>query len=159
MRRGRRRQTSCVLVYWTIKYAAAKNLIRRRLKVLGGVARNRNSKPIIHGILEILFASDVPLGCLHRSVANQKLNLFQFASTAMAKPGACATEIVGRQIVYAGLSGAPLHCVPDYVGCHARFLSHSSLQNPPEYFPLTHSRMLEPDIEKVLAPRRYGYRS
>jgi hypothetical protein len=59
--------------------------------MLGGVARNRNSKPIIHGILELLFASDLPFRCLHRSVTKQKLDLFQFASTAMAKPGAGAT--------------------------------------------------------------------
>jgi hypothetical protein len=44
----------------------------------------RNSKSIIHRILKLLFASDVPLRCLHRSVAKQKLNLFEFASTAMA---------------------------------------------------------------------------
>jgi hypothetical protein len=36
-------------------------------------------------ILELLFASDVPLRCLDRSVAKEKLNLFQFASTTMVK--------------------------------------------------------------------------
>src|ERR1035438_4826822 len=38
----------------------------------GGVACNRNSKSIIHRILNLMFASDVPLRCLHRSVAKQK---------------------------------------------------------------------------------------
>ncbi len=60
-----------------------------------GVTCDRNSKPMIHRILKLLFASDVPLRCLHRSVAKQKLNLFEFASTTMAEPGASATKIVG----------------------------------------------------------------
>jgi hypothetical protein len=46
----------------------------------GSVACDRNSKSIIHRTLKLLFASDVPLRCLHGSVAKQKLNLFQFAS-------------------------------------------------------------------------------
>src|SRR5258706_8815559 len=86
-----------------------------------------------HRILKLLFASDVPLRGLHRSVAKEKLNLFQFASTTMAQARASAAKIVGGQITYAGLPGAPFHRVPDYVGCHARFLSHSPLQNTPEY--------------------------
>jgi hypothetical protein len=44
------------------------------MRVLGSVAGNRNSKAIIHVILKLLFASDVPFRCLHRSVAKQKLN-------------------------------------------------------------------------------------
>ena len=39
-------------------------------------------------------------------MAKQKLNLFQFASTTMAQPGAGAAKIVGGQIVYAGLVNA-----------------------------------------------------
>jgi hypothetical protein len=69
-------------------------------EISGGAARNRNSKPVIHSVLELLFASDVPLGCLHRSVARQKLNLFQFTSTTMAKPGAFAAKVVGRRIYH-----------------------------------------------------------
>ena len=80
--------------------------------------------------------------------AKEKLNLFQFAPTTMAQACASAAKVVGCQIAYAGLPGAPLHCVPDYVGCHASFLSYSPLQNPPECFSLTHSRMSEPGIEK-----------
>jgi hypothetical protein len=102
--------------------------------MLGGFALNRNSKPIIHGILELLFASDVPFRCLNRSVAKQKLNLFQLASTAMAKPGTRAAQVVGCQIVYAGLSGAPLHCVPDYACSHSSSVNNSALQNSSELF-------------------------
>jgi hypothetical protein len=60
------------------------------LQILGGVPRDRNSKSIIYGILELLFASDIPFRCLHRSVTKQKLNLFELASTAVAEPGARA---------------------------------------------------------------------
>jgi hypothetical protein len=63
-----------------------------------------------------------------------------------------ATKIVRRQIGYAGLSGAPLDRIPDYVGCHAGVLSPPLLRNPSEHFPLAHPRMPEPSIEKLLAP-------
>ena len=35
---------------------------------------------VVHCILKFLFAPEVTLSCLDRSVAEQKLNLFQFAS-------------------------------------------------------------------------------
>jgi hypothetical protein len=41
----------------------------------GGVVCDRNSKSIIHGILKLVFASDVPFRCLHRGAAKQKVNL------------------------------------------------------------------------------------
>jgi hypothetical protein len=72
--------------------------------------------------LKLLFASDVPFRGLHRSVAKEKLNLFQFASATMAQARASPAKIVGRQITYAGLSGAPLHGVPDDIGRHASSL-------------------------------------
>lgn len=108
-------------------------------EMLGGVARNRNSKPIIHGILELLFASDVPLRRLHRSVAKQQLNLFQLASTDMAKPGTCATQVVGRQI-----------------GSHASSANNSAFQDHSEYSSVADSRVPEPGIDKLLTPRRHG---
>jgi hypothetical protein len=86
------------------------------------VGCDRNSESIIHRILKLLFASDVPLRCLNRSVAKQKLNLFELASTTMAQASASAAQIVRCQIIYAGLSGAPLDSVPDYIGCYARWL-------------------------------------
>jgi hypothetical protein len=59
-------------------------------------------EPVIDRILQLLFASDVPLRCLHRSVAKQKLNLFQFASQAVAKAAASAAKVVRCHVVYAG---------------------------------------------------------
>jgi hypothetical protein len=68
-------------------------------------------------------------------VAKEKLNLFQFASTTMAQARASAAKIVGGQIAYAGLPGAPFHRVPDYVSCHASFLSHSPFKTRLNTFP------------------------
>jgi hypothetical protein len=55
-------------------------------------------------------------------VTKEKLNLLQFASTTMAQAGASAAKIVGREIIYAGLSSTPLHRVPDDIGGHASSL-------------------------------------
>lgn len=61
-------------------------------EMLGEAARNRDSKPIIDGILELLFASGVPFRCLHRSVPRQKLNLFQFNLHTHDKAGRMFNE-------------------------------------------------------------------
>ena len=52
--------------------------------------------------LKLLFASDVPLRGLHRSVPKEKLNLFHFASPTIAQARASVSKIVGCQISYAG---------------------------------------------------------
>jgi hypothetical protein len=92
-------------------------------------------------------------------MAEQKLNLFEFASTSMADVRATATKIVRCQIAYAGQLGATFDRIPDYVGCHPSVLSRSILQNPSEHFPIVHARMAEPDIYKSLAPVRHRHRS
>jgi hypothetical protein len=40
-------------------------------------------------------------------VAEKKLNLFEFASSAMAEAGASATKIVGCEMIKADLLGIP----------------------------------------------------
>jgi hypothetical protein len=92
-------------------------------------------------------------------MAEQKLNLFEFASTSMADARAAATKIVRCQIAYAGLLGATFDRIPDYVGSHPSILSRSILQNPSEHFPIVHARMAEPDIYKSFAPIRHRHRS
>ena len=63
-----------------IKDAIANSPNRLRLKLSSGLTCDRDSESIINCILKFLFAPDVALSCLDRSVAKQKLNLFQFAS-------------------------------------------------------------------------------
>jgi len=77
---------------------------------------------MVHRVLQLLIAADIPFRCLHRGVAKQKLNLFQFASGAVAQAGASAAEAMWCEMIYAGLFSAPLHCVPDHVCYDAREL-------------------------------------
>jgi hypothetical protein len=72
-----------------MKDATANGPERQRLAASGGVC-DRNSEPP-----EAFFASDVPLRCLQKSVAKERLNLLQFASTTMAQAGASAAKILG----------------------------------------------------------------
>ena len=63
-----------------IQDAIANSPDRLRLKLSNDLTCDRDPESVIHCILKFLFASDVALSCLDRSVAKQKLNLFQFAS-------------------------------------------------------------------------------
>lgn len=131
-----------------------------RIMALRDFACDRNSEAIIHRVLYLLFATDVSLRCLDRSVPKQKPNLFEFAAAIVTESGTgVATKIVRRQIGYAGLSGTPLDGIPDYVRCHASFLSISHFRNSSEHSPFAHARMPEPCIQELLGPRRYRHRS
>jgi hypothetical protein len=46
-------------------------------------------------------------------MAEQKLGLFEFASTSVAETRATATKIVGCQIAYAGTLGTTFDRIPD----------------------------------------------
>ena len=63
-----------------IKNAIANSPNRLCVKLSSGLTCDGDPESIIHCILKFLFAPYVTLSCLDRSVAKQKLNLFQFAS-------------------------------------------------------------------------------
>jgi hypothetical protein len=69
----------------------------------------------------------------------QKPDLFEFAAAIMAQSGTGATKIVRCQIGYAGRSSTPLDGIPDYVRCHAGFLSLSHFRNSPKYSPFAYT--------------------
>src|ERR1700744_3433341 len=68
---------------------------------------------IINRVLQFLFATDISLRCLDRSVPKQKPNLFEFAAAIVAESGAGATKVMGCQVGYACLPGASLDRIPD----------------------------------------------
>jgi hypothetical protein len=42
------------------------------------------SEIVVHGMAEFLLAAEIPLGCLNRCVAKEKLNLLKFSACEMA---------------------------------------------------------------------------
>ena len=62
------------------------------------VSRARfNSNLVVHGLSQSLFTTEIFLSGLHRDVAQQKLNLFQLAPGAMAKPSTRLSKVMGRE--------------------------------------------------------------
>jgi hypothetical protein len=59
-----------------------------RTSGLGGLRSRFNSDLVVDRLSQSLLAAEVFLSSLHRDVAQQKLNLFQFASGAMAETSA-----------------------------------------------------------------------
>jgi hypothetical protein len=53
--------------------------------------------PIIDGVVEALFASEISLGSLHRDMSQQELDLLQLASRLMTETCTCPTKVVRRQ--------------------------------------------------------------
>jgi hypothetical protein len=64
-------------------------------------------KPIVHSPAQVLLASDVAFCRLYGSMAEQELDLFQFASGGMAQAGA-------RPAIMPHAALSPLCRIPDY---------------------------------------------
>ena len=53
-----------------------------------------DADPVVYRVLQALLAAKVPLGPLDRDVAQQKLDLVQFASSIAAQAGTGPTEVM-----------------------------------------------------------------
>jgi hypothetical protein len=62
-------------------------------------------------------------------MAEEKLNLFEFASGTVAKTGASAAKVMGGQMFKADSFRISFHCVPNHLGCHASILPSAILCN------------------------------
>ena len=133
-----------------IKDAVASCSPTAKAAILRGLACDRDFEAVIDRVMQLLFAPDVSLGCLDRSMTKQEPNLFEFAAAIVAQPSTGATKVMGRQVSDSGLAGAPLDSVPDYVGRHATFLSLALLRNSSEYSPFIYAGTLEPCVQQLL---------
>src|ERR1022692_2035904 len=62
---------------------------------------------------KFLLAAQVTLGRLNRRVAEQKLDLFQFATRQVAQPRATAAQIVGAWVLDTSALRSTFHNMPD----------------------------------------------
>jgi hypothetical protein len=60
-----------------------------------------------------LRAAEVPLGCLHRDLAEEKLDLLQLAASGTAESSATSAPIMRRELAYAYIRRELLDEVPD----------------------------------------------
>ena len=67
-------------------------------------------------------------------MAEQELNLFEFASSAMTEAGTSATKIMGCEMVDADSLSVSFYRISDNVGCHTSVQLRSVFRNSPEYF-------------------------
>ena len=74
---------------------------------------------VVYRSLQTLLASEILLRRLHRDVAEQELNLLQFASGCMTKACTGPAEVVWRDFRQAELCGIFLYDMPDDLFCHA----------------------------------------
>jgi len=70
---------------------------------------HRNFQPIMHRILQLLFASDTPFLVWTKAWPSRNWICSQFPSRAVAQPGPSEAQVVWRQIGHANLTGTSLH--------------------------------------------------
>jgi hypothetical protein len=70
---------------------------------------------VIYGIFDLLLRAQITLCSLDRYVAEQELNLFEFAAGNMAQPGAGSSLIVRRNVLNADALREIPNDVPDHL--------------------------------------------
>src|SRR5271166_3255325 len=72
-------------------------------------------EPVVHRMTQILLAAEIPLGGLDRDMAEQELNLFQFAAVAVAQLGAGSAKVMRGHMLQPYAAAVSIHHVPDNV--------------------------------------------
>jgi hypothetical protein len=112
---------------------------------------------IIDCFLELLPAPDVSFRRLHGRVTEKKLNLFEFASRAMAEPSTGTTKVMGREMVHADPLGILFYDCPNNIRRHSTTQFGPIFPDSPEYQTVSHSGTAKPIINQSLAPLRNGH--
>jgi hypothetical protein len=84
---------------------------------------------------------------LDGGVTEQKLNLFEFASSAVAEPSAGTAKIMRRQVIHSDPLGISLYCVPNNVRSDPMTQFGPVSPDFPEYQPFSHSGGTKPTID------------
>ena len=76
--------------------------------------RNLQLQPhlVVDGVLQPLFAAEVSLRGLNRSVSEKELYLLQFTASKVAQPGASPPQIMGCKFLNARTLRSSFHNVP-----------------------------------------------
>jgi hypothetical protein len=92
-------------------------------------------------------------------VTKQELNLFEFASSAVAEPSAGTTKVMRRKVIHSYQLGISLYCCPNNIRGDPTTQFGFISPNSPEYQPFSHPRNTKPTIDQSLTPTRNGHRS
>jgi hypothetical protein len=114
---------------------------------------------IINRFLELLPAPDVSFRRLYGRVTEKKLNLFEFASRAMAEPSTGTTKIMRCKVVHADPLCILLYDGPNNIRRDSTTQFGFIFPDSPEYETFSYSRTAKPTINQGLAPIRNGHRS
>jgi hypothetical protein len=70
---------------------------------------------VVYWMSKILFTAEIVLCGLHRSMAQQELNLFQFTTAIMAQLRACSPQIMRSNVLQSRFLAAGSDHVPDNI--------------------------------------------
>lgn len=125
---------------------------RRRLRRIG-----LNAQMIVDRLLQLLLAAEVTLRGLNRYVAEQKLDLFEFAATEMTQSSAGSPEIMRGNVLDPSPSRRCLNHLPNHLGGHAATAHAATLVDGAEYSSPANPRCLPPIVKPRFDPSGHRY--
>jgi hypothetical protein len=84
---------------------------------------------------------------LDGGVTKQELNLFEFASSAVAEPSAGTAKVMGRQVIHSDPLGISLYCCPNNIRSDSTTQFGPVSPDSPEYQPFSHSGGTKPAVD------------
>jgi hypothetical protein len=69
------------------------------LTIFSGGCERSQGKPIVHRVSDVLLATQVALGRLHRGVTEQELNLLKLTATGVTQLRACPSQVMRSDMV------------------------------------------------------------
>jgi hypothetical protein len=80
-------------------------------------------------------------------VTEQELNLFEFATSAVAEAGTGTTKVMRRQVIHTDPLGISLDCCPNNIRGDPTTQLGPVSPDPPEYQALSKSRRAKPTVD------------
>jgi hypothetical protein len=108
---------------------------------------------------ELLFAPEVPLRRLDGDVAEEKLDLLEFATGQVAQPRARAAKVVRGQLLDAGVRGGRPDDIPEHLRRHPVAPDSAGLVDRAEYGAAGNGGGFRPCIDGGLDPLWDWHRS
>ena len=116
-----------------------------------------DAEPIVHGASELLLASEIPLRRLDGDVAEEELDLLEFATGQVAQPAHVRRRSCGASFSMPACAAAGPDDIPQHLRLHPVAPDPAGLVDGPKDAPLGDGGGRRPSIDRGLDPLRDGH--
>jgi len=118
-----------------------------------------NSDLVVHCFSQTLLTAKIFFSGLHGHMAQQELNLLEFASRRVAQTGTGSSEVMRREFQDSDLSCVLLDDMPHHFFCHFISPDFARATDAAKQSSMSNVGGQQPIVYRLLDPSRHRYRS